>query len=75
MIGDFALCCDLSLQMILSFELPFALIPLLKFSGSSSKMGPHKNSVYVSTRNHRENYVLAACSCLHFYQPVMPTMG
>ncbi|PPD69932.1 hypothetical protein GOBAR_DD33190 [Gossypium barbadense] len=27
------------LQMILSFELPFALIPLLKFSSSSTKMG------------------------------------
>ncbi|VAI09649.1 unnamed protein product [Triticum turgidum subsp. durum] len=34
-------------SMILSFELPFALIPLLKFSSSSSKMGPHKNSIYV----------------------------
>ncbi|KAB1993613.1 hypothetical protein ES319_D13G042700v1 [Gossypium barbadense] len=33
--------------MILSFELPFALIPLLKFSSSSTKMGPHKNSVIV----------------------------
>jgi Mn2+/Fe2+ NRAMP family transporter len=48
-----------SLQMILSFELPFALIPLLKFSSSSSKMGPHKNSVYVSTHCLRENYVLS----------------
>ena len=37
--------------MILSFELPFALIPLLKFSSSSSKMGPHKNSIYVSTHS------------------------
>lgn len=34
-------------QMILSFELPFALIPLLKFSSSKTKMGPHKNSIYV----------------------------
>ncbi|XP_051123994.1 metal transporter Nramp5-like [Andrographis paniculata] len=33
-------------SMILSFELPFALIPLLKFSSSSTKMGPHKNSIY-----------------------------
>ncbi|XLU75338.1 hypothetical protein S245_034391, partial [Arachis hypogaea] len=32
-------------SMILSFELPFALIPLLKFSSSSTKMGPHKNSM------------------------------
>ncbi|XP_024040250.1 metal transporter Nramp5 [Citrus clementina] len=35
------------LQMILSFELPFALIPLLKFSSSATKMGPHKNSIYI----------------------------
>ncbi|KAK4490134.1 hypothetical protein RD792_000791 [Penstemon davidsonii] len=33
-------------SMILSFELPFALIPLLKFSSTSIKMGPHKNSIY-----------------------------
>jgi Mn2+/Fe2+ NRAMP family transporter len=40
---------SLQAQMILSFELPFALIPFLKFSSSSSKMGPHKNSIYVSS--------------------------
>ncbi|KAF8411746.1 hypothetical protein HHK36_004304 [Tetracentron sinense] len=34
-------------SMILSFELPFALIPLLKFSSSVTKMGPHKNSIYI----------------------------
>ncbi|XP_057975173.1 metal transporter Nramp7.2-like [Malania oleifera] len=34
-------------SMLLSFELPFSLIPLLKFSSSSTKMGPHKNSIYV----------------------------
>ncbi|KAM7259303.1 hypothetical protein ACFE04_015044 [Oxalis oulophora] len=34
-------------SMILAFELPFALIPLLKFSSSSTKMGPHKNSIYI----------------------------
>nr|KYP69959.1 Metal transporter Nramp6 [Cajanus cajan] len=34
-------------SMILSFELPFALIPLLKFSSSSIKMGPHKNSIII----------------------------
>ncbi|CAL0305498.1 unnamed protein product [Lupinus luteus] len=34
-------------SMVLSFELPFALIPLLKFSGSSTKMGPHKNSMII----------------------------
>ncbi|XP_061361866.1 metal transporter Nramp6.1-like [Gastrolobium bilobum] len=35
-------------SMILSFELPFALIPLLKFSSSSTKMGPHKNSMIIT---------------------------
>ncbi|GLT69456.1 hypothetical protein SLA2020_416050 [Shorea laevis] len=34
-------------SMILSFELPFALIPLLKFSSSTTKMGPHKNSLVI----------------------------
>ncbi|KAI4337844.1 hypothetical protein L6164_016213 [Bauhinia variegata] len=34
-------------SMILSFELPFALIPLLKFSSSGTKMGPHKNSIII----------------------------
>nr|XP_018677113.1 PREDICTED: metal transporter Nramp5-like [Musa acuminata subsp. malaccensis] len=34
-------------SMILSFELPFALIPLLKFSSSGTKMRPHKNSIYI----------------------------
>ncbi|XP_027093761.1 metal transporter Nramp7.2-like [Coffea arabica] len=34
-------------SMILSFELPFSLMPLLKFSSSASKMGPHKNSIYI----------------------------
>ncbi|GKU98480.1 hypothetical protein SLEP1_g11484 [Rubroshorea leprosula] len=34
-------------SMILSFELPFALIPLLKFSSSNTKMGPHKSSVVI----------------------------
>lgn len=33
-------------SMILSFELPFALIPLLKFS-SSNKMGQCNNSIYI----------------------------
>eukprot|EP00253_Pinus_taeda_P001329 PITA_01329 len=32
-------------SMILSFELPFVLIPLLKFTSSQIKMGPHKNSI------------------------------
>ncbi|XP_077231702.1 metal transporter Nramp7.2-like [Tasmannia lanceolata] len=34
-------------SMILSFELPFTLIPLLKFSSGRTKMGPHKNSIYI----------------------------
>ncbi|KAM0906038.1 hypothetical protein ACQ4PT_017008 [Festuca glaucescens] len=34
-------------SMILSFELPFALIPLLKFSSSSNKMGQCNNSIYI----------------------------
>ncbi|KAG8076676.1 hypothetical protein GUJ93_ZPchr0006g41682 [Zizania palustris] len=32
--------------MILSFELPFALIPLLKFCNSRKKVGPLKESIY-----------------------------
>ncbi|KMT11458.1 hypothetical protein BVRB_5g107820 [Beta vulgaris subsp. vulgaris] len=34
-------------SMILSFELPFALIPLLKFSSGTTKMGPHQNSIII----------------------------
>ncbi|XP_017980978.1 PREDICTED: metal transporter Nramp5 [Theobroma cacao] len=34
-------------SMILSYVLPFTFIPLLKFSNSSAKMGPHKNSIYI----------------------------
>ncbi|KAJ7951979.1 putative Metal transporter [Quillaja saponaria] len=36
-------------SMILSFELPFALIPLLKFTSSKTKMGMHGNSIMIST--------------------------
>jgi Kef-type K+ transport system membrane component KefB len=32
--------------MMLSFEMPFALIPLLKFCNSSKKVGPLKESIY-----------------------------
>ncbi|KAG9133836.1 hypothetical protein Leryth_026378 [Lithospermum erythrorhizon] len=35
-------------SMILSFELPFALIPLLKFTSSKTKMGQHANSKAIS---------------------------
>ncbi|XP_077231674.1 metal transporter Nramp7.2-like [Tasmannia lanceolata] len=33
--------------IVLGFELPFALIPLLKFSSGGTKMGRHKNSIYI----------------------------
>ncbi|XP_059066958.1 metal transporter Nramp7.2-like [Cryptomeria japonica] len=46
--GKLIIICSLSLDMILSFELPFALIPLLKFTSSKIKMGPHKNSITVT---------------------------
>ncbi|XP_058179637.1 metal transporter Nramp7.2-like isoform X1 [Rhododendron vialii] len=35
-------------SMVLSFELPFALVPLLRFTSSEAKMGPHKSSVLVT---------------------------
>ncbi|KAG8643785.1 metal transporter Nramp6 isoform X1 [Manihot esculenta] len=35
-------------SMILSFELPFALIPLLKFTSCQTKMGIHANSTVIS---------------------------
>eukprot|EP01018_Ginkgo_biloba_P022853 Gb_14355 [translate_table: standard] len=35
-------------SMILSFELPFALLPLLKFTSNNVKMGSHVNSKKVS---------------------------
>ncbi|GLJ37280.1 hypothetical protein SUGI_0756180 [Cryptomeria japonica] len=35
-------------SMILSFELPFALIPLLKFTSSKTKMGAHKNPIPIA---------------------------
>ncbi|RDX74250.1 Metal transporter Nramp6, partial [Mucuna pruriens] len=35
-------------SMILSFELPFALVPLLKFTSSKTKMGQHVNSTMIS---------------------------
>lgn len=34
-------------QMILSFELPFALVPLLKFTSCKTKMGSHVNPMAV----------------------------
>ncbi|KAG6521020.1 hypothetical protein ZIOFF_018086 [Zingiber officinale] len=34
-------------SMVLSFELPFALLSLLKFSSSQTKMGPYKSSIYI----------------------------
>uniref|UniRef100_A0A7N2LZ41 Uncharacterized protein n=2 Tax=Quercus lobata TaxID=97700 RepID=A0A7N2LZ41_QUELO len=44
-------------SMVLSFELPFALVPLLKFTSSEAKMGPHKNSTTVS----RVSWLLGCC--------------
>ncbi|KAH7423009.1 hypothetical protein KP509_12G035200 [Ceratopteris richardii] len=35
-------------SMILSFELPFALLPLLKFTSSETKMGPYKSPLLVT---------------------------
>ncbi|KAK9990938.1 hypothetical protein SO802_025923 [Lithocarpus litseifolius] len=35
-------------SVVLSFELPFALVPLLKFTSSEAKMGTQKNSTTVS---------------------------
>ncbi|XP_009387822.2 metal transporter Nramp3 [Musa acuminata AAA Group] len=35
-------------SMILSFELPFALVPLLKFTSSKTKMGSHANSLMIA---------------------------
>ncbi|KAH9715806.1 hypothetical protein WN944_022617 [Citrus x changshan-huyou] len=35
-------------SMILSFELPFALVPLLKFTSSKVKMGMHANSIAIT---------------------------
>ncbi|XP_010926919.1 metal transporter Nramp3 isoform X1 [Elaeis guineensis] len=36
-------------SMILSFELPFALVPLLKFTSSKTKMGSYSNSIIISS--------------------------
>ncbi|KAG7578852.1 NRAMP family, partial [Arabidopsis thaliana x Arabidopsis arenosa] len=35
-------------SMILSFELPFALVPLLKFTSCKTKMGSHVNSIWIT---------------------------
>lgn len=35
-------------SMILSFELPFCLVPLLKFTSSETKMGPYKNPLVIT---------------------------
>ncbi|WOL18831.1 metal transporter Nramp3 [Canna indica] len=36
-------------SMILSFELPFALVPLLKFTSSKTKMGSYANSIAIAS--------------------------
>lgn len=35
-------------SMVLSFELPFALVPLLKFTSNEAKMGLHKNHLLIT---------------------------
>ncbi|XP_030973951.1 metal transporter Nramp5-like [Quercus lobata] len=45
-------------SMVLSFELPFALVSLLKFTSSEAKMGPHKNSTMVRL----VSWLLGCCS-------------
>nr|CCM80484.1 Nramp1.1 [Psychotria gabriellae] len=45
-------------SMILSFVLPFALIPLLKFTSSEAKMGQHKNSLIATL----VSWLLGFCS-------------
>ncbi|XP_059624112.1 metal transporter Nramp7.2-like [Cornus florida] len=45
-------------SMILSFELPFAMVPLLRFTSSEAKMGPHKNSISVTI----VSWLLGICS-------------
>ncbi|XAR58149.1 hypothetical protein NMG60_11026550 [Bertholletia excelsa] len=45
-------------SVILSFELPFALVPLLRFTSSEAKMGQHKNSLTVTL----VSCVLGLCS-------------
>jgi len=47
-------------SMILSFELPFALLPLLKFTSNNVKMGPHVNSKKVATLT----WVIGTCVIL-----------
>ena len=38
----------MGVQMVLSFALPFGLVPLLKFTSSPLKMGPYVNPYIVS---------------------------
>ncbi|XP_042507009.1 metal transporter Nramp5-like [Macadamia integrifolia] len=45
-------------SLILSFELPFALIPLLRFTSSKTKMGHHKSSLMVTVAS----WLLGVCS-------------
>jgi manganese transport protein len=35
-------------QVILSFQLPFALVPLVQFTGDKSRMGQFANSWWVA---------------------------
>lgn len=60
---------EFSLQMVLSFEMPFALIPLLKFCNSSKKVGPLKESIYVIKLPYTD--IPENCSPVHFPDKMM----
>ncbi|KAF3778475.1 Metal transporter [Nymphaea thermarum] len=49
LVGGPSACARLIIisSMVLSFELPFTILPLLRFTSSRKKMGPHKNHIAV----------------------------
>ncbi|KAJ7568477.1 hypothetical protein O6H91_01G034000 [Diphasiastrum complanatum] len=47
-------------SMILSFALPFALVPLIKFTSSKTKMGPHANSWMVAFTTWAIGFIIMA---------------
>ncbi|KAK1364811.1 hypothetical protein POM88_040372 [Heracleum sosnowskyi] len=49
LIGGSARAGELQIIMILSLELPFPLIPLLKFTSCKKKTGPYANSTVIKT--------------------------
>ncbi|CAN6476115.1 unnamed protein product [Victoria cruziana] len=58
-VGGPTACAQLIIvsSMILSFELPFTILPLLRFTSSRKKMGPHKNHIAVSS-NYKQNFII-----------------